>query len=138
MRKPSAAEVERARGIVGGRDRLKLRTWTEFYAREQLILADYPDRLSLPLQVFRVGELAVAQWPGEIFAISGLELKRRSPVKPLFNISLANGWYGYIPPPEQHALGSYETWRGRTSPLATNAIPQITEGFLKLLEAVKP
>ena len=138
VRKPSPAEVERARGIVGGRDRLKLRTWTEIYAREQLILADYPDRLALPLQVFRIGDLAVAQWPGEIFAISGLDLKQRSPVKPLFNISLANGWYGYIPPPEQHAAGSYETWRGRTSPLATNAIPQITEAFLKLLETVKP
>ncbi len=137
VRKPSPAEVERARGIVGGRDRLKLRTWTEIYAREQLILADYPARLSLPLQVFRIGGLAVAQWPGEIFAISGLDLKQRSPVKPLFNISMANGWYGYIPPPEQHALGSYETWRGRTSPLATNAIPQITETFLKLLEKTK-
>lgn len=118
-------------------DGSKLRTWTEFYAREQLILADYPDQVTLPLQVFRIGDLAVAQWPGEIFAISGLNLKQRSPVKPLFNISMANGWYGYIPPPEQHAAGSYETWRGRTSPLATNAIPQITQAFLKLLGKTK-
>ena len=137
VRKPSPAEVERARGLAGTRERLQLRTWTEFYAREQLILTDYPDRVSLPLQIFRIGELAVAQWPGEIFAISGLDLKQRSPVKPLFNISLANGWYGYIPPPEQHALGSYETWRGRTSPLATNALPQITDAILNLLEQTK-
>lgn len=133
VRKPSPAELDRARGIVHGRDRFELRTWTEFYAREQLLLADYPDTVSLPLQVFRIGDLAVAQWPGEIFAISGLELKHRTPAKPLFNISLANGWYGYIPPPEQHALGSYETWRGRTSPLSTNAIPQLTDAFLRLL-----
>jgi hypothetical protein len=132
-RKPSPAEVERAGVLIGGRDRSQLRTWPEFYAREQLILATYPERALLPLQVFRVGELAIAQWPGEIFAVSGLELKRRSPVKPLFNMSLANGWFGYIPPPEQHALGSYETWRGRTSPLATNAIPQIMAAFLELL-----
>lgn len=137
VRKPSAAEIDRARGIVHGRDRLDLRTWTEFYAREQLILADYPDEVSLPVQVFRIGKLAVAQWPGEIFAVSGLELKRRSPVQPLFNISLANGWYGYIPPPEQHALGAYETWRGRTSPLETNAIPRIIDSFLQLLPALK-
>lgn len=102
-----------------------------------ILIAHYPDRLALPLQLFRIGELAVAQWPGEIFAISGLDLKQRSPVKPLFNISMANGWYGYIPPPEAHAAGSYETWRGRTSPLATNAIPQITEAFLRLLEKTK-
>jgi hypothetical protein len=136
-RKPAPAEAERARGIVAGRDRLKLRTWTEFYAREQLILAGYPDEALLPLQVFRVGDLAIAQWPGEIFAVSGLDLKRRSPVQPLFNVSLANGWYGYIPPPEQHALGAYETWRGRTSPLETNAIPKIMETFLALLAELK-
>ncbi len=137
IRKPSPAELERARGIVNGRDRLALRTWTEFYAREQLILANYPDQLSLPLQVFRVGDLAIVQWPGEIFAVSGLELKARSPLKPVFNISLANGWFGYIPPPEQHALGAYETWRGRTSPLETNAIPQMTDAYLRLLESLK-
>jgi hypothetical protein len=134
VRKPSPEEVESARGLVAGRDRLQLKTWSEFYAREQLLLADYPERLALPLQVFRVGDLAVAQWPGEIFAITGLDLKQRSPVKPLFSIGLANGWYGYVPPSEQHALGSYETWRGRTSPLATDAIPQLTEAFLKLIE----
>ena len=136
-RKPSAAETAQARGLIHGRDRLQLRTWPEFYAREQLILAGYPDTTSLPLQMFRIGELAIAQWPGEIFAVSGLELKQHSPVKPLFNISLANGWYGYIPPPEQFALGAYETWRGRTSPLETNAIPKMTGTFLKLLEELK-
>lgn len=137
VRKPTAAELERARGILRGRDRMALRTWPEFYAREQILLADYPDELSLPLQVFRVGDVAIAQWPGEIFAVTGLDLKRRSPVKALFNISLANGWFGYIPPPGQHALGSYETWRGRTSPLETNAIPRMTETFLDLLETLK-
>lgn len=137
VRKPSPTELARARGIVNGRDRLALRTWTEFYAREQLLLAEYPDELSLPLQVFRVGGVAAAQWPGEIFAASGLALKARSSLKPLFNLSLANGWYGYIPPPEQHAAGAYETWRGRTCPLETNAIPRITEAFLKLAEKLK-
>ena len=136
-RKPSPIEVERARSIVNGRDRSQLRTWPEIYAHEQLILADYPDTASLPLQVFRIGELAIAQWPGEIFAVSGLELKKRSPLQPLFNISLCNGWFGYIPPPEQHALGSYETWRARTSPLATNALPKMTAAFLDLLTSLK-
>ena len=137
-RKPSTTEVARAREVIHGRDRLQLRTWPEFYAREQLILAEYPDTATLPLQVFRIGALAVAQWPGEIFAVSGLELKQHSPVKPLFNISLANGWYGYIPPPEQFALGAYETWRGRTSPLETNAIPKMMVSFEKLLQELSP
>lgn len=136
-RKPSAAELTAARQVAEGRDRLELRAWTQIYAREQLILANYPDDASVPLQVFRIGDLAIAQWPGEIFAISGLTLKRKHSSQPLFNVSLANGWYGYIPPPEQHALGSYETWRARTSPLETNAIPKMLDAFTKLLDELE-
>jgi hypothetical protein len=84
--------------------------------------------------MFHIGSLRVAQWPGEIFAESGLALKKFASPSPLFNISLANGWFGYIPPPGQHSLGSYETWRLRTSPLETNAIPRILEVFHRLLE----
>ncbi len=29
-----------------------------------------------------------------------------------FTIELANGSYGYLPTPEQHELGGYETWLG--------------------------
>jgi hypothetical protein len=28
------------------------------------------------------------------------------------NISIANGAHGYLPTPEQHKLGGYETWIG--------------------------
>lgn len=133
-RRPTASEVEQARAVVAGRPIDQLHTWTENFAREQLILADYPPAVSLPLQVFRIGDLAIAAWPGEIFAVTGLDLKRRSPVKPLFNIGLANGWYGYIPPPEQFKLGAYETWRMRTSFLETDATTKLTDAFLRLME----
>jgi hypothetical protein len=132
-RRPGEEEVARARAVVNGRPVEKLGGWTDNFAREQLLLAAWPAEVSMPLQVLRIGELAVAAWPGEIFASSGLELKRRTPVKPLFNVGLANGWYGYIPPPEQFELGAYETWRMRTSPLATNAIPRMLDTFLRLL-----
>lgn len=136
-RRPSSAEVAQARAVVAGRAVGQLRGWTEDYAREQLLLAAWSAEVSLPLQVFEIGGLAVAAWPGEIFAASGLELKRRSPSKPLFNVGLANGWFGYIPPPEQFKYGAYETWRMRTSPLETNAIPKMTECFLGLLESFR-
>jgi hypothetical protein len=132
-RRPNPTELEQARAIVAGRPVSELQSWTENYAREQLLLAEWSAEVSMPLQVFRIGELAVAAWPGEIFAASGLDLKQRSPVNPLFNVGLANGWYGYIPPPEQFKWGAYETWRMRTSPLATNTIPKMLEGFLSLL-----
>jgi hypothetical protein len=134
VRKPTPTEVEVARRLLNGRDVGQLRSWTEIHARDQLLLDQYPDTLTLPIQMFHIGSLRVAQWPGEIFAESGLALKKFASPSPLFNISLANGWFGYIPPPGQHSLGSYETWRLRTSPLETNAIPRILEVFHRLLE----
>ena len=58
--------------------------------------------------------------PCEVFAEIGLELKQRSPLKPTFNTSLANGHYGYLPTPQQHQYGGYETWMG-TNRLEKNA-----------------
>ena len=136
-RRPGADEIKNARAVVADRPAGRLTTWPENHAREQLILAAYPAEVSMPLQVFRIGELAVAAWPGEIFAASGLNLKQQTPIKPLFNVSLANGWYGYIPPPEQFALGAYETWRMRTSFLEPNAVLKMTEGFVDLLKTLK-
>lgn len=132
-RRPTADEAARAKRILDGRTPEKLSGWTDNYARETLILADYPPSVAVPLQVIRIGDLRIAAWPGEIFASTGLELKKSSPAKPLFNVSLANGWYGYIPPPEQHALGAYETWLARTSFLETQATVKMIEVFLKML-----
>ena len=136
-RRPTASEVQQARTVIAGRPVETLQSWAENYAREQILLSEWPVEVAMPLQVFRIGGLAVAGWPGEIFAASGLELKHRSPVKPLFNVGLANGWYGYIPPPEQFPVGAYETWRMRTSPLETNAIPKMLAVFLDLLPPMK-
>ena len=136
-RKPTAAQVERARAIVHGRPPSQLGGFIENFARETLLVADLPDEDVLPLQIFRIGDLAIAQWPGEIFAVSGLELKARSPVRPLFNIGMANGWSGYIPPPGQHALGAYETFLGRTSHLETNATVKLADTFLELLTKLR-
>ena len=63
-RRPSADDVAQARAFLGARSNLT--SWNDNYAREQLLLADYPADVALPLQVFRIGDLAVAGWPGEI------------------------------------------------------------------------
>lgn len=133
VRKPTTQQVQAAKALLDGRAASDLRSWPEIHARDQVLLAAYPDEFALPIQVFRVGSLRVAQWPGEIFAESGLALKKFAAPTQLLNVSLANGWFGYIPPPSQHALGAYETWRLRTSPLETDAIPRILDAFHGLL-----
>lgn len=138
-RKPSAEELEKAKAIVADRPPLALKTPSEIYAREQILLAQYPDTITMPLTAFRIGDIAVAGWPNEVFALSGLTLKKDSPIKPMFTISLANGWYGYLPTPEQHPLGGYETWRSRTSYLEVGAEPKIRQALLEVLgQLAKP
>ncbi|MEX2568893.1 MAG: neutral/alkaline non-lysosomal ceramidase N-terminal domain-containing protein [Cyclobacteriaceae bacterium] len=71
---------------------------------------EWPDRVDIILQAFRIGDLGVAGIPYEVFAETGLEIKSKSNIQPVFTISLANGWGGYLPTPEQHNWGGYETW----------------------------
>ena len=65
------------------------------------------------------------------------ELKAQSPFKPTAVFSLANGYNGYLPTPEHHRLGGYETWRAKSSYLEVDAAPKITSKLLELLKSVK-
>ena len=73
-----------------------------------------------------------------MFAETGLEIKRRSPLRPTFTIELANGYNGYLPTPEQHRLGGYETWPQRASYLEVDASTKIQTTLLDLLNRVRP
>ncbi|MCC6588468.1 MAG: hypothetical protein IT168_17370 [Bryobacterales bacterium] len=107
----------------------------DIYAREAIYLHEDPKR-ELKLQAIRIGELGITAIPNEVYAITGLKLKQQSPLDMTFNIELANGAEGYIPPPEQHQLGGYTTWPARTAGLEVQAEPKIVETLLKLLEKV--
>jgi hypothetical protein len=107
----------------------------DIYAREAVFLHDDPKR-EPKLQAIRVGEVGIAAIPNEVFALTGLKLKARSPLRPTFTVELANGAEGYIPPPEQHTLGGYTTWPARTAGLEVQAEPKIFESVIKLLEQV--
>lgn len=108
---------------------------TEVYAREAVILHQR-QQTTLQLQAIRIGDLSIATLPNEVYAITGLKLKARSPMASHFNIELANGAEGYIPPPEQHALGGYTTWPARTAGLEVQAEPRIVDSLLEGLEEV--
>jgi hypothetical protein len=95
-----------------------------------------PPTRELKMQAIRIGEFGISAIPNEVFAVSGLTIKRRSPLARTFTIELANGCEGYIPPPDQHALGGYETWRARSSCLEERAEVTIVSTALDLLESV--
>ncbi|MCX7419124.1 MAG: hypothetical protein NT013_06255 [Planctomycetia bacterium] len=137
VRKPSADDIAKAKERLEKAGTFPYKTMADVYARETLKLAEYPDTVKLKLQAIRIGELGIVAIPCEVFTEIGLELKRRSPLKPTFTISLANGYNGYLPTPEQHELAGYETWRARSSYLEAGASPKIVEALLKLLDEVK-
>jgi neutral ceramidase len=138
VRKPAPGEVARAKEIMArARSFPRMDTLEEIYARETVQMNDYPDTVPVVLQSLRVGDLAINAIPCEVFVEIGLELKRKSPFKQTFTISLANGYNGYLPTPEHHALGGYETWRAKSSYLETGASPKIIETLLGLLDRLR-
>jgi neutral ceramidase len=133
VRKPNAAEVVRAKDIIAKANKPVMTSMEEIYARETMFMKDYPDQVSLILQAFRIGDLAITAVPCEVFVEIGLEIKKKSPFASTFSVSLANGYNGYLPTPEHHQLGGYETWRARSSYLEVNASTKITETLFELL-----
>jgi uncharacterized Ntn-hydrolase superfamily protein len=135
IRLPDAERLAWAKPIVEALQGRKPTTLPEIYAREQVLLAKDQKR-ELKLQAIRIGDLGIAAIPCEVFGITGLKIKAQSPLRLTFNMELANGAEGYIPPPEQHKLGGYTTWEARSAGLEVDAEPKIVEAVLGLLEDV--
>ncbi|MCP5555534.1 MAG: LamG domain-containing protein [Verrucomicrobiales bacterium] len=107
----------------------------QIYAREAILLNE-KQQTELILQALRIGDFGIATTPNETYALTGLKIKSVSPLAGTMVIELANGAEGYIPPPEQHALGGYNTWPARTAGLEESAEPRIAETDIQLLEKV--
>jgi hypothetical protein len=137
LRLPSADEIENARVVMKQSKTLpRMETIEQVYARETVLLGEFPAQVSAPLQVLKIGDLRVAAIPAEAFVEIGLELKRRHPVS--FTVTLANAYHGYLPTPEHHRLGGYETWRARSSCLEVDASTKIVDGIEELFERLNP
>lgn len=134
-RVPDSGRLAWARAAIAAMGGPVPKTQAEVYAKEAIHLHGEPRR-ELILQAIRIGDVAMTAIPNEVFALTGLKLKARSPLASAFNIELANGSEGYIPPPEQHRFGGYTTWPARTAALDIEAEPKIVATLLELLEKV--
>lgn len=132
---PDKQRLQWAEQIVAAMQGRLPKTTTEVYAREAIILNEKQDT-ELILQAVRIGEIGLTAIPNEVYALTGLKLKAQSPLPMTMNIELANGAEGYIPPPEQHLLGGYNTYPARSAGLEVQAEPKIVETVLQLLEQV--
>ena len=137
FRKPDEAMQKYFAGVLAKpEDAEKHHRYERNYAERVQRLLDGPDEVSIPLQVIRIGDLAIAAIPFEVFTEIGLEIKEKSPFDDAFTIELANDSHGYLPTPRQHELGGYETWMG-TNRVQLEASEQITKVILELMSELK-
>lgn len=132
-RTPDERRLQWAREKIAAMNGQRPKNRPEVYAEQAVYLHENPSE-EIVLQAIRIGGLGITAMPNEVYGLTGLKLKTQSPLQTTFNISLANGASGYIPPPEQHALGGYNTWPARTAGLEVQAEPKIVNGVLGLLE----
>lgn len=135
-RVPDKQRLEWAEKIVAELGDNLPKSKEEIYAREQVLLHE-KQQTEIVMQGLRIGEnIAIATTPTETYALTGLKIKAASPTAHTMVIELANGGDGYIPPPEQHLLGGYNTWPARSAGLEVEAESKITEADIQLLEKV--
>ena len=136
VRRPDAKRIEWAKAVLAGTWKGKAHRSAKVYAQQALELAQFPATVPVCLQAFRIGELGITTVPCELFASTGLAIRKDSPLRPYFNIDMANGFWCYLPPPEQHKLGGYTTWAATSSCFEVDAEPKIRRELLRLLREV--
>jgi hypothetical protein len=137
VRKPDKEMVSRAENVLQRPDSVKPEHRLEkIYAQFILEMLDWPENIDIMLQAFRIGDLGIAAIPFEVFAETGKEIKEKSLFDNSFTIELANGWYGYLPTPEQHELSGYETWLG-SNRVEKEASVKIVNNLMKLFDTLK-
>ena len=86
------------------------------------------------VQVFGLGDVGIVGLPGEIFVELGMEIKKRSPFKNTFILTLSNSSIGYIPNAEAFDYGAYEV---EVSRIAKGEGEKLVGSVVKLLESIK-
>ncbi|MFN3158546.1 MAG: hypothetical protein ACE37I_04465 [Rubinisphaera brasiliensis] len=139
-RRPTEEDVAAARKVIAITDAdeiAKLPKKADSYARQTIRAHEREEEfLTVTIQAIRVGKFAIVGIPFETLVEIGLEIKDRSPFPQTMVIGLANGRHGYLPPPEQHRLGGYETWLG-TNVVQKDASVILTKNLLEMLQEMQ-
>ncbi len=139
-RRPTAEQIADAKAVLAIKNKAAVENLPRLaknYAGSTVSAAERPeDTITVKVQAIRIGDFAVCGIPFETFAETGLDLKKRSPFPRTMVIGLANGRHGYLPTPEQHKLGGYETWLG-TNVVQEDASVILVKNLLEMLAELK-
>lgn len=135
-RRPTEAEIAKALELLDltreEREAIHKRTTSVATHTVNYAKPEAPRTEDVIVQAFRIGDQAIVSLPFEVLVEIGLELKEKSPAPCTFIIELANGSYGYLPPPNQVELGGYETWLG-TSRFEKHSSEVLVKELLEML-----
>ena len=139
-REPDEREISLAKGLLNRtrqeREAINSRTTSVATRVIEYAKPEHPRTEPVLIQAFRIGDQAIVSMPFEVLVEIGLEIKKKSPFEHTFLIELANGGYGYLPPPNQHKLGGYETWWG-TSRFQPQSSEILIKHLLEMLDELK-
>ena len=139
-RVPTQAEIEKAMQLLElpRKEQAAIHERTGSVARNTVAFGgtENPGTEDVIVQAIRIGDQAIVSMPFEVLVEIGLEIKEKSPFPHTFLIELANGGYGYLPPPHQLELGGYESWLG-TSRFEKEASVKLTKALLEMLDELK-
>jgi neutral ceramidase len=131
-RMPTEEEVTEARRVMDSEKSLH----KELYFAEHLLqmLVD-PDKIAqVELQAFKLGELSIAGFPGEIFTEFGLAIKQNAPSRYTMINTLCNGSIqGYVCTKEAYVQGGYEPKLKRTHRIPSGAGDSFVDHMLQML-----
>jgi neutral ceramidase len=103
-------------------------------ALESWMTGDLPAPVKAEIQTWRIGDLALATTPAEVFNEIGVQVKTASPFAHTFFLGYANDSIGYIPVPEAYTDGGYEVVHA--SQVAPEAAGVLAEACIDLLKSV--
>jgi neutral ceramidase len=106
------------------------------YARRIIGMIDREEKVSVPLQVLRIGPACIGTMPGEPFCEIGLEFRDRSQMQPAFLVEWAHGGFGYIPTAKHFEWGGYETWLGSCA-FEPHASEKLLDTLLEMVAEVR-
>jgi hypothetical protein len=113
----------------------------EVYARERTLVAEERERtpkILCEVQAIRIGPLAITTNGAEYFCDYALRIKKASPFKPTWFVSLANDYIGYVPTAQAFVAGGYEPRTARSSKMSIDTGQRLVEASLKLLDKLAP
>ena len=90
--------------------------------------------LEAEVQAFGLGDVGIVALPGEIFVELGLDIKKKSPFKHTFILTLSNHSIGYVPTREAFPQGAYEV---EVSQIAPGEGERLAASAVALLQKIK-